>query len=106
MGKHTPGPWIVSNERLSSGAPVKCIRRGDDKSVYNIAVIGDRMPSAAQWMPNARLIAAAPEMLDALEQLAMGLFDVSHNLVGPHGDQCEHMRQITLKAIAMARGES
>jgi hypothetical protein len=67
--KHTPGPWIVVDEKRISGSPCKTIRRADGKSAYDIAVIGDRMPSAAQWEPNARLIAAAPELLHALSAL-------------------------------------
>lgn len=70
--KFTPGPWVVSDERTQSGSPVKCVRRGDGKSAYNIAVLGDRMPSPAQWNANARLIAAAPELLAALQAFING----------------------------------
>lgn len=101
--KYTPGPWIVIDERTTSGHPIKAIRRGDGKSVYNIAILGDRMPSAAQWQPNAQLIAAAPELLGALETLRFALTDdVSNNDGRVDFAACY---EILNKAIAKARGE-
>jgi hypothetical protein len=65
MSKHTPGPWkFVIHNRVeivgpkdSSGWPMQV--------VYNCG-----MPDDATAIANARLIAAAPELLEALEYLA------------------------------------
>ena len=60
MSKHTPGPWTVKLNRVErhpvygpDGEPVaRCLCP---------------RPSTKEWDANARLIAAAPEMLEALE---------------------------------------
>lgn len=101
--KYTPGPWIVIDERTTSGHPIKAIRRGDGKSVYNIAILGDRMPSPAQWQPNAQLIAAAPELLGALELYEMHLQKL-RDQIGITEAERELLYRIR-KAIAKARGE-
>lgn len=56
--KHTPGPWHLS-------AAKDCIWHQDHGRICT-------PPNHAQvwnWEPNARLIAAAPELLEALEDL-------------------------------------
>ncbi len=64
MSKHTPGPWTHGPESRDICGP-------DDESVA----------SAATWRPeseevaNARLIAAAPELLAALETLLTAVDD-------------------------------
>jgi hypothetical protein len=60
--KHTPGPWSSVN------GLVVC-RAGTIASVpYSLAQT-DAALSALEGQANARLIAAAPELLDALEKL-------------------------------------
>lgn len=66
MNKHTPGPWhfraaiqegqFVVRDRKSSGGFADIAR-----------VKGDKRSTLAQAEANARLIAAAPDLLDALE---------------------------------------
>ncbi len=66
--KHTPGPWVVyddSNDgktgRIEIAARGKTVAR-----IYNSV--------PAEDLPNARLIAAAPALLEALEGLAAADF--------------------------------
>jgi hypothetical protein len=68
--KHTPGPWIITTERKAKAAPV-----GDH--VHDIFSACERMvgrlnqSGAKNWpeaQANARLIAAAPELLDELKK--------------------------------------
>lgn len=68
MNKHTPGPWKVSNYR-----PYDIIARDPKESTYEC---GDNRydPIATvyrnhtqEFLANARLIAAAPELLEALK---------------------------------------
>ncbi|QJP06319.1 hypothetical protein [Pseudomonas multiresinivorans] len=62
MSKHTPGPWMVDDsEYLAEGGGL-CVMQGNDC----IAVVGDFNPSHP-IDANARLIAAAPELLEALQ---------------------------------------
>lgn len=63
MEKHTPGPWRISPSggliQQVNGGPLNCVCRGfgrDDESFPN-------------WQANARLIAAAPELLAALQAI-------------------------------------
>ena len=69
MSKHTPGPWRVSNENL------KIIKRdfreigcNDGELIASTCGHPDSgfYPSEEQAIANAQLIAAAPELLDAL----------------------------------------
>jgi hypothetical protein len=71
-GKHTPGPWWVSKFRHNDGAlPIV-----SDHAVVSICAVACQTPFTRGngWRTecetreaNARLIAAAPEMLEALE---------------------------------------
>jgi hypothetical protein len=72
MSKHTPGPWYVSaaddyeihSEATPDKFPHRC--KEDDLGRF-VAVIGNRASDFGK--ANARLIAAAPEMLEALKVL-------------------------------------
>ena len=54
---HTPGQWVVSGLIVNSGAP-------------NYTPVAD-CETDTEWMAeNARLIAAAPDLLEALQSIA------------------------------------
>lgn len=64
--KHTKGPWIFSNGYIGSRhcAFVSCDRnKYDGMHIHNGEINGEMTEESEA---NARLIAAAPEMLDAL----------------------------------------
>jgi hypothetical protein len=76
MTKHTPGPWLLDDNetvvyvRLEGGQePAICGTDGSD-----IAPLPD-----SQCIANARLIAAAPEMLEALKHAE----SACSSIVGP-----------------------
>lgn len=98
--EHTPGPWRVG---YANGANASDIRSAtDDEGIAQVygmplhrnldEVAPDRF---ANGLANARLIAAAPEMLEALE------------MVMQHGriDDSEDRLNTVASAIAKARGE-
>jgi hypothetical protein len=58
--KPTPGPWRMDGEGL------KAMVRGEDAT---IVAVRHRLPAVVNE-PNMRLIAAAPELLEALEALS------------------------------------
>jgi hypothetical protein len=61
--KHTPGPWELSDcgERV--------IGQADQDEIHEVANLTNTLNHEA----NARLIAAAPELLEALRELAVQL---------------------------------
>jgi len=70
---HTPGPWrVTSPDRVYNG---EVIKHGDDW----IAVLSDfnRVDRDAEREANARLIAATPDLFEALEAVEQGLLDGS-----------------------------
>lgn len=95
QAKHTPGPWVVDGDVI----------RGDQQRNGSISVAsmldvsypyGRRAGESKH--ANARLIAAAPELLDALVEAASGYSEFSE------GD-CEILRKCRA-AIAKATGET
>lgn len=97
MGKHTPGPWAISEGRklrqeASCGSvPIKS--PGNDLALCSVATY---QRESGEWEANARLIAAAPDLLAALKNLACP----AH-----FGSRClDRDYQMALAAIAKADG--
>ena len=68
MSAHTPGPWAVETD----GSWTRVLADSQPNSPVAIVICEPFTP----WHANARLIAAAPELLKACEQ-ALGAFE--HN---------------------------
>lgn len=87
--RHTPGPWSwwTSNSwrRLSAV--------GDGDVLCPMVSVSDGHPDLLVSEANARLIAAAPELLEALVRVVDSM---------PFGDEPEY----AIKAIAKAKGEA
>lgn len=63
MMKHTPGPWIINNEIRTA------INAGDKHiAMVNYAKTREYDLTGEEHEANARLIAEAPEMLEAIIQ--------------------------------------
>ena len=72
MSGHTPGPWSVTVighdlEIRGNGYGIAHVLAGDALRDPALALPGDEEEAEAELKANARLIAAAPEMLAALE---------------------------------------
>jgi hypothetical protein len=61
--KHTPAPWFTHREGFSTVYVEACLRQG---VVQEVAACGPTEAGAEQQEANARLIAAAPELLESL----------------------------------------
>lgn len=68
MAKHTPGPWKVADYRtLNSG---DYVIRGPEKGPDNPNPVVASVVKQSGAAANARLIAAAPDLLEALIRLS------------------------------------
>jgi hypothetical protein len=101
--KHTPGPWFVGANTNNDGG-VSIV--SDEARVCVVDAIG-KFPRGQGWNhqdaardANARLIAAAPDMLEALKAISeVGIREI-------HDWQAiaERMQATALAAIAKAEG--
>lgn len=67
MSKHTPGPWFFEDSQFwSDYGWVAAQPQPDGGDIVCNPPDLDADASLAHWMANARLISAAPELLDAL----------------------------------------
>ena len=94
MSKHTPGPWTI----LSASNRTPLVKAGPTVEETVAMVIDFYKPDEAP--ANARLIAAAPEMLEALKDVDARLTHIGHMEANAltHG--------IVRAAIAKATGDS
>ena len=91
MAKHTPGPWAVV------GTNIEQIEEG-----VEIATVSEYRTMTLRQSANARLIAAAPDLLAALREADTYLHSV---LSIQHDDVTDAVRQTVLAAIARATGQ-
>ena len=78
--KHTPGPWTITDEMMGPKGDYDAAIMARDGMTYIGGIVGDdRHGSADQWdsavpvaeaQANARLIAAAPDLLSLLREVA------------------------------------
>ena len=90
MSKHNSGPWKITHTAING-------YRVNDSTGWGVAIVLKDVNDKA----NARLIAAAPQMLDALEN-AVGAMETADNN-GAAGLQ--RAIEMALEAIAAAKGE-
>jgi hypothetical protein len=77
---HTPAPWAVTFGKY-------------DASIHTDVTVASISDEAYAWKANARLIAAAPDLLEALEFLLA-------DWIAINGDKLTGSRVPALKAIA------
>jgi hypothetical protein len=94
MTKHTPGPWEF-DDKHSSGFPLLCLYAADNRNPFH----GSR--SDDEQNANARLIAAAPELLEALRAITDQLERIGDTRYDKDGQYIDAARA----AIAKATGE-
>jgi hypothetical protein len=104
---HTPSPWVVCHsEKPTFISHTTGVYSQPDSSDERIIALCDEdlLLSSDEQLSNARLIAAAPELLEALQELEQRL-DYSKSGPFSHYDSLECLG-IARAAIAKARGES
>lgn len=93
--KHTPGPWSIDPKRAL---------RVVDSDDQTIGSFGASDMIRDSWEANARLCAAAPDLLEALEELRGAVIDLDQDEEGSV-NLCEAAIRKARIAIAKARGE-
>lgn len=100
QGAHTPGPWRSGREHSSQAAAYIDTQNGVDE----IAVVyngGDFDRARA----NARLIAAAPDMLAVIRDMLSGLSYLRFTKNIPYGFGIDRLEEAGLAAIGKATNE-
>lgn len=99
MSNHTPGPWKIEDEEASGGWPI-IASDGADGYIYvaQCEWIGD---GDEQSKANARLIAAAPALLEACKEILRALAFVPG--IKGHKEMMEACSSVGI-AIATAEG--
>lgn len=112
--QHTPGPWEVIGQHVFTklGATNAHGSKAHDRDGWNIATINpwactnqdgeDEDMPVSETMANASLIAAAPELLEALEMIVAEADSYTARTGKPVYNWLDQARS----AIAKARGES
>lgn len=94
IAKHTPGPWGLAEVKNDSGRIIHLVPIDSEKlSLLTVFDDGETYFGAVYLDSDARLIAAAPDLLEALEDLLKN--------TGIHGQWADKARA----AIAKATGE-
>jgi hypothetical protein len=97
---HTQGPWYPVTIGASPDHSWAI-----DSELVEIARLPEWPDNQAEAEANARLIAAAPEMLAALESLAIGLSPASVDMQRENlAELCRACREIAENALAKAKG--
>lgn len=101
--KHTPGPWLADESVIGwrNGEILACRVTYEVKAGHRspVALCPEARVGAAQAVANARLMAAAPNLLRALKLvLEEGRFDFGE------GDACDIALRLASQAIDMAEG--
>jgi hypothetical protein len=109
MNKHTPGPWKVDDREDRDDlyiSTVKELGRGQ-WSRFASVVRGWPEMEDADGTANARLIAAAPDLLDALERMVSAGSAAAASPLDPQGRLADVMAELkqARAAIKKAKGE-
>ena len=116
MSAHTPGPWTLETVPTSIGSchkigpfPSGRLASGTYACVYADGIrigVDDNIPMAVELLANARLIAAAPDLLAALQQLVAATWGLAP---ATSADGCytdDPKERDARAAIAKATGEA
>lgn len=97
---HTPGPWAITLDAMDT-----FVSSADGKTICEIAHSRDFSNPAKECVANARLIAAAPDLLDALDALTITILQncCEDDYANMHG--LKKYVERARAAIAKARGE-
>ena len=107
MSDFTPGPWLLRTTPTSAGL-CHIVSAADWRGafIYGDGIrkgVDDALPKAQELAANARLIAAAPDLLEALQRIEE-YWNQDQNETAM-ADACWHAINTARAAIARATGE-
>lgn len=98
MSKHTPGPWVAKYREVFAAETGLQIKDAVKYSEYRLGKFAYK-EALEQEIANARLIAAAPDILAALEQIVRAVDRM------PGNNPLEGLADNARAAIAKAKGK-
>lgn len=98
MSAHTPGPWVVTSAEQPDDLVTSTHAQGLDDDVCEVYGGNDDLDEVRA--ANARLIASAPDLLEALKALSGA---VGFRIDDP---RVQHIHDAARAAIARAEGKS
>ena len=79
MTSHTPGPWLIGFDDGSGKDDGMYITASEDRVVVRSGCL-DELQFGVQSEADAHLIAAAPDLLEALVRMRAAFWGTSHNV--------------------------
>lgn len=99
---HTPGPWWVSS--VQHGTVYVEASAQQARMIQEVAAIGPKEGGSDQRDADARLISAAPELLDVAKRTAFALTSAGVESNANSDNPLEVLLHTTIAAIAKATG--
>lgn len=99
---HTPGPWHVETEHPANVAVGGHRSNGECRVLTTCGIISQSGDTPSRQKANARLIAAAPELLLALRIASVLLWKNSKNLRSPNPLDIDEAFALMTAAISKA----
>lgn len=107
MSKHTPGPWFTFANATCVGGPAGILGNPSGADTAGIAHCGMALRAGDELQANARLIAAAPDLLEALQAMLKDSETVRRVMLAEAGIGMvdENALSMARTAIAKATGD-
>lgn len=94
--KHTPGPWNIHWGTAQSGSGHHIVDGTDHGELSRIATVLFHDDAEGETNANARLIAAAPDLLEAVDRL------LTWNTGGQRAEDVSFARQAYANAVGLS----
>lgn len=108
MSKHTPGPWRVGSNSVGGPTITTADKRSTIADIRTCGGVHCGGPQHPETTANARLIAAAPDLLEALREMVAGdteAIEDAERIGIPFPDEMLATYNKACAAIAKATGE-
>jgi hypothetical protein len=96
MSKHTPGPWVARRNVAFWEVAPESIKFDGPYKIGDVCASDPERPDGGLQEANAKLIAAAPDLLEALQYVAARLREIDGQIE----------EDVVYKAIKKATGEA